>query len=95
MARKRLHKFSALVGTIVVTTMLILYFLAVPTFVTTTIGKVFSVAWLMMALVSLAGFGLKVFKRKPQKRTFAPARAQETFVLSDWQKRKRQKVSSL
>lgn len=95
MAPKRMHKLSALVGTIVVTTMLILFFLAVPTFAATPIGKMFSVAWLVMALVTLAGFGLKVIKRKQKKRTFTPARAKETLVLSEWQKRKRQKISSL
>jgi K+ transporter len=96
MARKRMKKFSALVGTIVVTTMLTIYFLALPTFFASSIGKVFSIAWLIVALVTLAGFGLKVFKRKQKKRTFAPARVQEASVhtLAEWQKRQRQKVSS-
>jgi len=95
MARKRMHKLNALVGTIVVTMMLILYFLAVPTFTTTTIGKVFSVAWLILALITLGGFGIKVIKRKQKKRFLAPVCVAETLSLSDWQKRKQQKISSL
>lgn len=71
MARGKVKKFSALVGTITVTTLLVLFFLAVPAFLGTTAGKVFSFVWLMMALVTLVAFGEKVFSRK-RKRVLAP-----------------------
>lgn len=71
MARKRIKKFGALVGMIAVTTLLMLYFLAVPVFWGATSGKVFSFVWLMLALVMLAAFGQKVFEGK-RKRVLAP-----------------------
>jgi hypothetical protein len=72
MARERMKKFSALVGMIAVTSMLVLFSLAVPSFLATTAGKVFAVIWMLVAIVSLAGFGLKVFQRKQKKRALAP-----------------------
>lgn len=71
MARKKIKKFQALVGMIAVTTMLVLYFLAVPTFLGVTAGRVFSLVWLVVALVTLVAFGQKVFQRK-RKGALAP-----------------------
>lgn len=71
MARKRMRKFSALIGMITVTAMLMLYFLAFPAFLQTTGGKVFSFLWLATALVTLVAFGQKAFTGK-RKRVLAP-----------------------
>lgn len=67
MARKKVGKFSALVGMIAVTTMLMVCFVAAPAFGGATAGKVFSVVWLLVALISFAAFGEKVFARKSPK----------------------------
>lgn len=72
MARKRIKKFSALVGMITVTALLMLYFLAVPAFWGTLSGQIFSCLWLTLALVMLTAFGQKVFAAK-RKRLFTPA----------------------
>ncbi len=64
MARKRIKKFSALVGMIGVTTLLVLFFLAVPAFWASSAGKVFAVVWLLVAACVLVAFGDKVFARK-------------------------------
>lgn len=73
MTRRRIRKFNALVGMIAVSTMFILYFLAVPTFKLTTSGAIFSVVWLIVALAAFGGFAIKIFKRV-QKRRAVPAR---------------------
>jgi hypothetical protein len=78
MARGRVKKFSALVGMIAVTSMLVLFFLAVPSFLTTTVGQVFSFSWLLIAVATLAGFGMNVFQRKQRKRVPVPSHLQET-----------------
>lgn len=63
MARKRMKKFSGLVGLSGVTALLVLFFLAVPAFWVSTTGKVFSVVWLTVAVCVLVAFGDKVFSR--------------------------------
>lgn len=97
MSKKRMKKFTALVGTIAATTMLIIFFLAMPAFLATTGGKVFSVSWLLISLISLAGFSYSLFKGTRKKRTFAPVRGQAASVqqISEWDKRGRQRASSL
>jgi hypothetical protein len=70
MARKRVRKFGALLGTIAVTTMLVLYFLAFPAFWATMAGKVFTFVWLAAALVTLVAFGQRAFTGK-RKRVLA------------------------
>ena len=64
MTGKRIKKFSALVGMLGVTALLVLFFLAVPSFWASTAGKVFSVVWLMVAVCVMVAFGGKVFERK-------------------------------
>jgi hypothetical protein len=80
MTRKRVKKFSALVGMIAVTSMLVLFFLALPSFLTTTVGVVFSPSWLVIAVATLAGFGMKVFQRKQRIRVIAPSHWQGTIT---------------
>lgn len=93
MARKRIKKFSALVGMIGVTTLLVLFFLALPAFWASTAGKVFSVVWLMVATCVMVAFGDKVFERKATKplasvyrlrsRDHVPARAPKVVKRTD------------
>lgn len=74
MARKKIGKFSALIGTIGVTGLLALYFLALPAFGATPAGKVFAVVWLMAAACVLAAFGEKIFERKSTRNLASIAR---------------------
>lgn len=69
--RRKKHKFSALVSMIAVTSLLVLYFLAVPAFWTTAAGKAFSVVWLVAALAVMAALALTVFERKRERSVLA------------------------
>jgi hypothetical protein len=46
----------------------VLFFLAMPSLIATTAGKVFSLLWLSVALASLAALTSKVFQRKRKGR---------------------------